>query len=76
MGSLCCERGTPWKRCKQHARELAERPLSYDASLPLGQHRTGGIFIPDGTGGGTLAWVDHSGARPTLREIKKEPNRG
>lgn len=35
----------------------APERVTYDASLPLGAHRSGGIFTPDGTGGGTLRWA-------------------
>lgn len=35
---------------------------------PLGQHHTGGIFTPDGQGGGTLAWVEWSVRPATAAE--------
>jgi hypothetical protein len=48
-------------------------PQTFDLSKPLGQHHTGGIFTPDGQGGGTLRWAEVVGWEPCDRDGRPVP---
>jgi hypothetical protein len=72
MGGCCSNADIRDGLCPRHRKERAEAPMRLNLALPLGSHRTGGIFTPDGTGGGTLAWVEH--LEPLPCDIDGTPN--